>query len=64
MKPLLNARAPSWQSPHRGAAGPAGPDLMTGLSGAGFEQGPAAAEAVADLILGSGPEWVDLHPFR
>jgi sarcosine oxidase subunit beta len=47
-----------------GPAGPGGLFLMAGFSGAGFKKGPAVAEAVSDLLLGSGPDWVDLHPFR
>ena len=47
-----------------GAAGPRGLYLMAGFSGAGFKKGPAVAEAMADLILGDGPTWVDLTPFR
>jgi glycine/D-amino acid oxidase-like deaminating enzyme len=51
--------------PILGAAGPAGLYLMAGFSGAGFKKGPAAGEAMADLIAtGADPAWVDLHPFR
>ncbi|MFN8591857.1 MAG: FAD-dependent oxidoreductase [Thermomicrobiales bacterium] len=47
--------------------GPAGPDglyLAAGFSGAGFKKGPAVGQALADLILDNGPDWVDLTPFR
>ena len=48
-----------------GAAGPDGLYVMAGFSGAGFKKGPAAAEALTDLLLSpGGPSWVDLHPFR
>jgi sarcosine oxidase subunit beta len=47
-----------------GPAGPAGLHVMAGFSGAGFKKGPAVAEAVADALLGCGPDWIDLEPFR
>jgi sarcosine oxidase, subunit beta len=47
-----------------GPAGPEGLFLMAGFSGAGFKKGPAVAEAMSDLLLGRGPDWVDLSPFR
>jgi glycine/D-amino acid oxidase-like deaminating enzyme len=52
--------------PILGPAGPRGLFLMAGFSGAGFKKGPAAGEAMADLLLAPerGPDWVDLHPFR
>lgn len=47
-----------------GSAAPDGLFVMAGFSGAGFKKGPAAAEAMAGLLLGTAPDWVDLHPFR
>ena len=37
---------------------------MAGFSGASFKKGPAVAEAMADVLLGSGPHGIDLAPFR
>lgn len=50
--------------PILGGAGPEGLFVMAGFSGAGFKKGPAVAEAMSDLLLGPGPDWVDLQPFR
>jgi sarcosine oxidase subunit beta len=47
-----------------GPGGPTGLHVMAGFSGAGFKKGPAVAEAMADVLLGSGPHWIDLAPFR
>jgi sarcosine oxidase subunit beta len=47
-----------------GPVGPAGLHVMAGFSGAGFKKGPAVAEAMADALLGGGPDWIDLAPFR
>lgn len=47
--------------------GPAGPDglfVMAGFSGAGFKKAPAAAQALAELLLDGRSALVDLHPFR
>ncbi|MDQ3467699.1 MAG: hypothetical protein M3411_05605, partial [Chloroflexota bacterium] len=46
---------------------PAGPDglyLMAGFSGAGFKKGPAAGQALAELIVDGRASLVDLDPFR
>jgi glycine/D-amino acid oxidase-like deaminating enzyme len=47
---------------------PPGPErkyVAAGFRGAGFKNGPAVGEALADLILSpeTGPDWVDLSPF-
>ena len=50
--------------PILGAAGPDGLFVMAGFSGAGFKKAPAAAQALAELILHGRASLVDLHPFR
>jgi glycine/D-amino acid oxidase-like deaminating enzyme len=53
------------QAPILGAVdgGPTGLFIATGFSGHGFALAPAAAQLVADLVLGDEP-LVDPHPFR
>jgi sarcosine oxidase subunit beta len=50
--------------PILGAAGPDGLFVMAGFSGAGFKKAPAAAQALAELLLDGRSSLVDLHPFR
>jgi glycine/D-amino acid oxidase-like deaminating enzyme len=50
--------------PILGQAGPDGLYLMAGFSGAGFKKAPAVGEALAGVILGDAPAWIDLWPFR
>jgi sarcosine oxidase subunit beta len=50
--------------PILGAAGPDGLSVMAGFSGAGFKKAPAAAQALAELLLDGRSTLVDLHPFR
>ncbi len=38
--------------------------VAVGFSGMGFKISPAVGEAVADLVVGDGPSWIDMHPFR
>jgi sarcosine oxidase subunit beta len=38
--------------------------IAAGFSGMGFKISPAVGEAVADLVVGDGPTWIDMHPFR
>jgi sarcosine oxidase subunit beta len=50
--------------PILGPAGPDGLSVMAGFSGAGFKKAPAAAQALAELLLDGRSSLVDLHPFR
>jgi sarcosine oxidase subunit beta len=45
-------------------AGPAGLYVMAGFSGAGFKKAPAAAQAMAELLMDGQSSLVDLAPFR
>ena len=49
--------------PILGPAGPGGLFLLAGFSGAGFKKAPAAAQAIAELIITGQAQLVDLAPF-
>jgi len=38
--------------------------VAVGFSGMGFKISPAVGEAVAGIVTGEGPDWIDMRPFR
>ncbi|HEV8065886.1 MAG TPA: FAD-binding oxidoreductase, partial [Acidimicrobiales bacterium] len=38
--------------------------VAVGFSGMGFKISPAVGEAIAAVVAGDGPDWIDLKPFR
>jgi sarcosine oxidase subunit beta len=38
--------------------------VAVGFSGMGFKISPAVGEAIAAVVTGGGPDWMDLKPFR